>query len=461
MKFTLKAPPSIGQFESTNGNQYTVGTSGTISVPLLDLADAIAGGFLPTGPTTDPVSQAEGGTGSSTGIGLKPADTGAVFEQRIFNYPMALMNGGFTFQDIYGVPFYNEPCLVRAVYENDTTSSYTINTSAVSSGRAFEPNPLTSGSGSNAAWTIAASGLVVPAASGVAGVRSYAATPWTFLQMDARTDGSPFGALYLRTYVSAAGRCVVGNSSNDVTTWHGQNFHNDHESHVEGGDFASANQSTFVPAITNSQYVAGHIQVLSLKRSIVIAGAGDSTTQGLTTYGQHDSFVAQAAELLSTVAKPVGWANYGSAGQTTTTFFQQATSVLADIQRLPTILIIQPASVNDSNYFTTAAINASYSGALQLALLCKQNGVLPVFRTMPPSGLSSAQEIVRNALNATIRNSGFPYLDVDAVLSDNASPVATLLPQFNSGDNVHWTAAGHAAVAALLVTSVLPALNVH
>jgi len=46
--FILAAPSGIGQFQSKSGISYTVSSTGTITVPLVDLADALACGFTET-----------------------------------------------------------------------------------------------------------------------------------------------------------------------------------------------------------------------------------------------------------------------------------------------------------------------------------------------------------------------------------------------------------------------------
>jgi lysophospholipase L1-like esterase len=69
MLFTLNAPSgATGGFQARSGAQYSV-SGGTITVSLSDLRDALDAGFtqVTPGPTTVPVSIAQGGTGSSAG----------------------------------------------------------------------------------------------------------------------------------------------------------------------------------------------------------------------------------------------------------------------------------------------------------------------------------------------------------------------------------------------------------
>ena len=79
--------------------------------------------------------------------------------------------------------------------------------------------------------------------------------------------------------------------------------------------------------------------------------------------------------------------------------------------------------------------------------------------TITPASLPPGREAVRRAVNAWIRNShAFDgVIDFDAALRDPAHP-SRLLPRFDSGDHVHPSDAGYAAMAAAVPLGLLQAL---
>ncbi|HEX3747574.1 MAG TPA: hypothetical protein VHW09_26750 [Bryobacteraceae bacterium] len=65
--YVLTAPPNISQFQASSGAQYTV-SSGTITVPLTDLRDALISGFAlsSAGSSSQTISGAAGTLALST-----------------------------------------------------------------------------------------------------------------------------------------------------------------------------------------------------------------------------------------------------------------------------------------------------------------------------------------------------------------------------------------------------------
>lgn len=86
-------------------------------------------------------------------------------------------------------------------------------------------------------------------------------------------------------------------------------------------------------------------------------------------------------------------------------------------------------------------------------------GVVIVGGTITPANLPPGRETVRRAVNAWIRHShAFDgVIDFDAALRDPAQP-SRLLPRFDSGDHVHPSDAGYAAMAAAVPLGLLQAL---
>jgi lysophospholipase L1-like esterase len=100
------------------------------------------------------------------------------------------------------------------------------------------------------------------------------------------------------------------------------------------------------------------------------------------------------------------------------------------------------------------------AGYQEVARRVREAGARAVGATLPPFGgaptWSPAAEAKRQALNFWIRESNLldAVLDFDAVLRDPAEPTR-LLPGFDSGDHVHPSDAGQAAMAAAVNPSLL------
>ena len=108
-------------------------------------------------------------------------------------------------------------------------------------------------------------------------------------------------------------------------------------------------------------------------------------------------------------------------------------------------MIIQPFSVNDGT-FTQATVDAAILNALQLAQACRKRGILPILRTIVPASTTTlAQDNIRKAGNAAIVAAGEAIFDMDAVVTDGASP-ARMQSAYVQADGIHLNKAGNDAV---------------
>ena len=88
------------------------------------------------------------------------------------------------------------------------------------------------------------------------------------------------------------------------------------------------------------------------------------------------------------------------------------------------------------------------AGYRALIAAAHARGVRILGATVTPAGLPPAREAIRLAVNQWIRQSGAfdGVLDFDAVLRDPTEP-SRLLPRYDSGDHIHPSDAGYAAMA--------------
>lgn len=102
---------------------------------------------------------------------------------------------------------------------------------------------------------------------------------------------------------------------------------------------------------------------------------------------------------------------------------------------------------------TAASLIAGYR---RLIAAAKSRGVRIYGATLTPAGLPPVREAVRKTVNAWIRGSGAfdAVIDFDAALRDPAHP-ARLLARYDSGDHIHPSDAGYAAMARAVPLALL------
>lgn len=155
--------------------------------------------------------------------------------------------------------------------------------------------------------------------------------------------------------------------------------------------------------------------------------SADSTGDGSGLVADHISnWMTRAAYDLSTPDRPVVPANMACSGINSQTYIQVCRDWLAAGVPAPSILIMAPASVNDSGYDLNFQ-ERHCSQAIEAAKLCADYKIpyLFMYGLLPNDGTSLAQDNVRKATNARLKaiadSVGATWLDFSA-LGDGASP---------------------------------------
>lgn len=448
-----------GPSSSTSSN-----TSGSAASPL------ISSSSLPTASSVVPnttIMTSDLGLMVSNGSQWAPVASARSYVPRLNNsgthrlqsWPFVNGFSGFTFQNVLSIPAISEPILVRAVFENDQTAlTFPVNAIAIASGSAFaDPNPLLPDGVSNSPWTLSTTvPITVPVAdAGVAtnGINGIAASEWMSLNMIARRDGGINGLVYVRATFGANSRMLDGNVSFPFGDYSLLNNNLQFSTTTKSGDFTSSNQTGFVaPFVAGALWIPCYLQIMANKNVRTWFSVGDSYALGDTSVGGMNDYILQAANSLSTPFNAICVQKLGLSGQTFVKFTSAATALLANaLFNRPSLVFIQPFSINTAGEYTPANVNAAWPVTLQLANLVSSLGGVPVLKTMQPvTAHSAAQELVRLAFNAQIRQSTLPYVDVDAVVSNNKTPVADFLPGY-SNDGKHLNDLGQAAVVPQLL----------
>jgi hypothetical protein len=189
------------------------------------------------------------------------------------------------------------------------------------------------------------------------------------------------------------------------------------------------------------------------KETITVATVGGSNNRGQGSSGNATGLVYRSSAALSNSARVVTPFIGAVSGQGTIASLGNAKQIIEKIR--PRILFLLLGSGNDS--ITNADDFAAMKGRTAAIIEhCSRFGVIPIVGTMAPANLSAEIEALRIELNQwgrnTVRNMAL-IADI-ARKVENPSNVAQLLPAYNSGDNVHWNDAGHAAAAEELTAAI-------
>lgn len=177
---------------------------------------------------------------------------------------------------------------------------------------------------------------------------------------------------------------------------------------------------------------------------------GDSLWQGYgTATVQNDPFHI-AACAISTPSLPVTVCKLAYQGMSSVSFQANLQQMIAAAP--PNVAIIKGESPNDSPHGTQAAYSSSLGGAIALGTWCANRGISPVVATAMPYGENTSSDAARLQFNATIRGSGWDYVDFDVAVSAGGSP-AVIRPAFSSFPRApHPNDAGDFAIAASVET---------
>jgi lysophospholipase L1-like esterase len=115
----------------------------------------------------------------------------------------------------------------------------------------------------------------------------------------------------------------------------------------------------------------------------------------------------------------------------------------------PSVAILRAWSINDG--ISQAIVDNAMSLLVQAVAACRQVGTLPIVEVPPPQNLSGANEALRVAYCARVRNMGLTMLDLDALTTDGGSPASIRQSlQTAALDGVHFNRAGHDLIASKL-----------
>ncbi|MBC8724112.1 SGNH/GDSL hydrolase family protein [Paraburkholderia sp. 31.1] len=244
-----------------------------------------------------------------------------------------------------------------------------------------------------------------------------------------------------------------------------------------GNHTTDASATAFLGRFTQYVWVTG-LSVEAAAPSLAVAAIGDSITDGMrSTLNQNRRWPdALARRLAASGAQSTAIVNLGISGNRLLSDSPCYGDALAsrferDVLRRPgvkaAILLI---GINDINFaampphggldcdFPHTSVTAAdlIAGYQRVIAAARRNGVKMFGATLTPASLPPERENIRLAVNQWIRTSrAFDgVVDFDAALRDRAQP-ERLQRAFDSGDHIHPSDAGYAAMAAAVPVEVV------
>ncbi|MBB5503423.1 SGNH/GDSL hydrolase family protein [Paraburkholderia sp. MM5384-R2] len=244
-----------------------------------------------------------------------------------------------------------------------------------------------------------------------------------------------------------------------------------------GNHTTDASATAFPGRFTQYVWVTG-LSVEAAAPSLAVAAIGDSITDGMrSTLNQNRRWPdALARRLAASGAQSTAIVNLGISGNRLLSDSPCYGDALAsrferDVLRRPgvkaAILLI---GINDINFaampphggldcdFPHTSVTAAdlIAGYQRVIAAARRNGVKMFGATLTPASLPQERENIRLAVNQWIRTSrAFDgVVDFDAALRDRAQP-ERLQRAFDSGDHIHPSDAGYAAMAAAVPVEVV------
>ena len=340
----------------------------------------------------------------------------------------------------------------RVWYGNNTGVAVTIDAAkwALADNIADLQNPKTGAATSTYSDTFfsaapAPTAAVIPAGS--AGRPTLFASDWVYAPSLPRSDAGTERLVCLRHVLGTTSTSfpllVQTNSAAYTNTVAGRVMFTTHA----GGTNATATLSGGF----GSKNVVYGIEFMTDESAVVrTMGVGDSITHNNqdTTGGCCVSWGQRAAAIAAaTLGRPVTFANYGWAGQTTAQYYQRAIDLLnAGIR--PDILFYSVFSPNDP-ISSQATVDAAFGRGMDIYQRCRVIGVKCVLTTaMPNTLLNTPNDNIRKALNNKLRawkSRGYPVADFDLVTSTGSTPA--LWKTGYNVDQYHPNATGVGAMA--------------
>ncbi|MGF6924419.1 SGNH/GDSL hydrolase family protein [Paraburkholderia sp. 40] len=244
-----------------------------------------------------------------------------------------------------------------------------------------------------------------------------------------------------------------------------------------GNHTTDASATAFRGRFTQYVWVTG-LSVEAAAPSLAVAAIGDSITDGMrSTLNQNRRWPdALARRLAASGAQSTAIVNLGISGNRLLSDSPCYGDALAsrferDVLRRPGVkAVILLIGINDINFaampphggldcdfphtlVTAADLIAGYQRVIAAA---RRNGVKMFGATLTPASLPQERENIRLAVNQWMRTSrAFDgVVDFDAALRDRAQP-ERLQRAFDSGDHIHPSDAGYAAMAAAVPVEVV------
>lgn len=222
-----------------------------------------------------------------------------------------------------------------------------------------------------------------------------------------------------------------------------------HRSYVQSGD-AVTDPTDFLSSTRSTKSAGLTIQYYSHKPAVQVFHTGDSTEQPVNNH------VALSVLALSTAARPIEYCGTGTGGLSAAEFAEKLRPVIAGSYR--SIVFLRMWSPNAG---TNREISErGWAENMQIATDVLAAGGVPVLMTPYPNPgriTTAAQEAIRLDMVRRVRDagaSGARVLDLDALMSDNASPIANIIAPY-SDDGTHPTTDGQILMASLATTPLL------
>lgn len=355
---------------------------------------------------------------------------------------------------------------VRLLFANSATNGCTIAGVAVAAGPSTA-DPSGDASGLFAA-PVTAPGFTLP--GGTSDAPAFAASEWMDIESVPRADGSHRPLLYARVAFAAPEQ-----STPLVQWWRPLNTAWGSSGAAVDGRWLMAgwrgapSVAALAGPLGKTMYPWGYTPIVGVQYRTkggavkTVAAFGDSITYGAgrTEAYASRSWVLNGARAASTAANPVEFICCAIPGKKTAAFLAYAHGVIGQLGIKPTLALFAAFTPNEGPGSALMKTNA-----LAFKALCEGNGVQAGFWTGLPRNLNAttsfyglALDNARKAYNAEMQTWGCPVLDMDAVISDGASPARFKRVEQGfyanfTNDWVHPSDAGDNAMAAVLTAAL-------